>query len=82
MRTRTTVTLDNDVLQRLKEESRRRGMPFRQTLNDVLRSGLISGPPQTPRHLSIGPKNMRLRPGLNYDSVTTLLEIGEGEAYR
>ena len=79
---RTTVTLDEDVLRRLKEESRRRDIPFRQILNDVLRSGLISGMSQTSRHLSIGPVNMGLRPGLNYDSAAGLLEIGEGEAFR
>jgi len=32
MSIRTTVTLDEDVYERLKEESRRRGVPFRQTL--------------------------------------------------
>ena len=42
MSIRTTVTLDDDVLERLKEESRARSVPFRQALNDILRIGLVA----------------------------------------
>ncbi|HYZ87577.1 MAG TPA: hypothetical protein VE621_24390 [Bryobacteraceae bacterium] len=38
MSTRTTVTLDDDVLERVKRESRSRGASFRDTLNDLLRT--------------------------------------------
>ncbi len=82
MSIRTTVALDEDVLERVKQESRTRGVPFRQTLNDVLRSGLVAGSATVPRRLRITAKNMGVRPGLNYDSVAALLEIGEGEAHR
>lgn len=37
---RTTVTLDADVEQRLKEAMRQQGKSFKQTLNDALRRGL------------------------------------------
>ena len=37
---RTTVTLDADVEQRLREAMRRQGKSFKATLNDALRRGL------------------------------------------
>jgi len=82
MSIRTTVTLDEDVLERLKEHSRSKGIPFRQAINDVLRSGLIAS--QLPREKPTLPpgRDLGLRPGLNYDSIETLLEIGEGPFHR
>ena len=43
MSIRTTVTLDEDVLDRVRRESRSRGASFRDTLNDLLRFALIAG---------------------------------------
>ena len=37
---RTTVTLDQDVQRLLKEAAHRSGRPFKQVLNDAVRSGL------------------------------------------
>ena len=80
MSIRTTVTLDEDVLERVKAESRNRGASFRDTLNDLLRLALVTqaaAPPREPfkiRGYHMGP----LRPGLNYDSIEALLEYAEG----
>jgi hypothetical protein len=82
MSIRTTVVLDEDVLERLKEEARSRGVPFRQALNDVLRSSLLATRQSSQAHFRIEPKHMGTRPGLNYDSVAALLEFGEGDNYR
>jgi Arc/MetJ family transcription regulator len=49
MSIRTTVTLDEDVLQRVKEESRLRGASFRDTLNDLLRQALLAPSPGSQR---------------------------------
>ena len=83
MSIRTTVTLDEDVLERVKRESRSRGTSFRDTLNDLLRVALWHME-QKPRRrtLKIEPTHMGYRPGLNYDSVESLLEYGEGEGHR
>ena len=82
MSIRTTVTLDEDVLERLKERSRSKGIPFRQAINDVLRIGLIAS--QVPPRKGVLPpgRDLGLRPGLSYDSTETLLEIGEGPFHR
>jgi hypothetical protein len=83
MSIRTTVTLDEDVIERVKEESRTRGCSFRDTLNDLLRLALISVE-NKPAHrtLKIRPFHMGYKPGLNYNSVESLLEYGEGDTHR
>jgi hypothetical protein len=83
MSIRTTVTLDDDVVDRLKRESRSRGASFRDTLNDLLRSALLNletAPKQ--RSVNIQPFPMGYKAGLNYDDIESLLEYGEGEAHR
>jgi len=42
MSIRTTVTLDDDVVARVKRESQPRGESFRDTLNDLLRAALVA----------------------------------------
>ena len=83
MSIRTTVTLDDDVLARVKRESHSRGVSFRETLNDLLRVALLHLE-QKPRRrtLKIEPTHMGYWAGLNYDSAEALLEYGEGEEHR
>ena len=76
---RTTVVLDDDALERLISESQIREASFRGTLNDVIRDGLAvaeqrrnSATPFRVKARAIG-----LRPGLSFDSVSLLLELGE-----
>jgi hypothetical protein len=83
MSIRTTVTLDDDVAARVKRESQSRGASFRDTLNDLLRLALLTaGNMPRRRTLKIKPAPMGYKPGLNYDSVESLLEYGEGEQHR
>ena len=79
---RTTVTLDDDVLDRVKHESRSRGASFRDTLNDLLRTALSLETRPRRRTLKIKPVRMGYRTGLNYDDLESLLEYGEGEQHR
>jgi hypothetical protein len=83
MSIRTTVTLDDDVMARVKRESQSRGAPFRDTLNDLLRVALL-GIDNKPRRrtLRIKPTHMGHKPGLNYDNIESLLEYGEGDRHR
>lgn len=83
MSIRTTVTLDDDAVARVKRESKSRGASFRDTLNDLLRAALM-GVNNTPRRrtISIKPTHMGHKPGLNYDSIESLIEYGEGEQHR
>jgi hypothetical protein len=80
---RTTVTLDEDVLERVKRESAARGSAFRDTLNDLLRLALLHlDQKPTRRRIEIKPVHMGYRAGLNYDDIESLLEFGEGDEHR
>ena len=83
MSIRTTITLDDDVAARLKEESRLRGVPFRKLLNDVLRRGLQGA--KTSRVQSpfkIAPVDLGTFTGMNYDNTSSLIEHAEGDVWR
>ena len=71
------------MVARVKRESLSRGASFRNTLNDLLRAALL-GIDYKPRHraLAIRPTHMGHKPGLNYDSIESLLEYGEGDRHR
>ena len=80
---RTTVTLDEDVLERVKQESRLRGLPFRQTLNELLRDALVkASQPAQKREFRIDPIHTGARRDLNYDCTEALLEQIEGPLHR
>ena len=80
---RTTLTLDEDVATKLKSEARRTGRSFKQTVNEALRWGLIQqARAKKQKPFKVHAKNMGLRPGLNYDCASRLLEQIEGPNYR
>jgi hypothetical protein len=83
MSIRTTVTLDQDVYDRAKDFSKTRGIPFREALNELVRTGLraeIAPKPRKP--FQIKPLHMGVVPGLDYDDIEGLLEYGEGPYHR
>jgi hypothetical protein len=82
MSIRTTVTLDDDIMERVKRESRSRGASFRDTLNNLLRTALSLENRPLRRTLKIKPAHMGYRAGLNYDDIESVLEYGEGEQHR
>lgn len=81
---RTTVVLDDSILERLHEEARLREDSFRGTLNDVIRDGLAVAEQRRNKAVAfrVEPLSIGLKPGLSYDSISRLLEIGEGEDRR
>jgi hypothetical protein len=81
MSTRTTITLDQDVIERVKLESRLRGESFRDTLNGLLRTALLKDTSQS-RSLQIRPTPMGFKLGVNYDDIESLLAMGEGDQHR
>jgi hypothetical protein len=82
MSTRTTVTLDDDVLIRVKEVSRARGVSFREAINELLRTALVQKPERNKRTFWIKPVHLGYRPELNYDDIESLLEYAEGPFHR
>lgn len=80
---RTTLTLDEDISAKLKAEVRKSGRPFKQLVNDLLRSALNSRR-QLPRAepFRIRPRPLGIMPGIDYDNIADLLEQIEGPAAR
>jgi Ribbon-helix-helix protein, copG family len=75
---RTTVTLDADVAAKLKALARRRGISFKQALNQAVRAGL------GPAHRSARPftqqtQAMSLRAGVSLDKALQLATALEDE---
>ncbi len=80
---RTTLTLDDDVATQLKTQSRRTGRSFKQTVNEVLRSGLAQQVRvKKEKPFKIHTKAMGVHPGLDYDHISRLLDEIEGPAHR
>jgi hypothetical protein len=81
MSIRTTITLDDDVIERVKEESKSQGIPFRTAVNTLLRIGLVaSHAPKSRAGFEVKPYRLGLPQGVHKTSA--LIEMGEGEDYR
>jgi len=79
---RTTLTLDDDVAARLREQAERTGQPFRQVVNDTLRAGLQASAAAEPREpYRTQPMSLGLMPGINYDKAMQLADELEDEAF-
>ena len=79
---RTTLTLDDDVAARLEREQRRRRVPFKRLVNDLLRAGLDAAPrPRRAPFVTIG---FALGPSLvgSLDNIEEVLSRAEGETHR
>ena len=63
---RTTLTLDDDVADSLRERARLLDRPFKQVVNDVLRRGLSPAVSETPApEYRVVPNHSRLTPGVD-----------------
>ncbi len=79
---RTTVTIDDDVAQRLRDAMHRRRTNFKETLNTVLRRGLAntSLQPARKRFIVKGPFLGRIQPGIYPAGFNKLADQLEDEA--
>lgn len=78
---RTTLTLDEDLFELVKNLAKRLGKPFKMTLNETLRAGV--------RHVSKSNESktyrtkshaMGLKSGFNLDNIQEVLSQIEGES--
>jgi hypothetical protein len=79
---RTTLTVDDDLLAKLKQRARDRGVPLRQVVNEALRAGLD---PRTgaPRPYRVPKLKLRARPGVDLDRALALAgELEDREIVR
>lgn len=82
---RTTLTLDDDIVDKLQATTRATGKSFKEVLNDTLRLGLalqlkLSDESFAPFQVKSRP--LEIKEGFNYDNVGELLERIEGADYK
>jgi hypothetical protein len=72
---RTTVTLDEDVVQELRRVMRSEEKPFKEALNDALRRGLRLGDPESRnRRFCVRPHDSPFRAGFDADKLNQLAD--------
>jgi hypothetical protein len=77
---RTTIRLDDDLLAEAKALAARTGRSLTQVVADSLRSSLARAEPSERRRVDLPvATKARLRPGVNLDSMSDLLDIMEAD---
>ena len=72
---RTTVTLDEDVAARLRQEIRRTGDGLKAVINRALRLGLgLTGRAPRPRRFQVRPHAFGFKPGVDLDRLNQLVD--------
>jgi hypothetical protein len=80
---RTTLSIDDDVLERARAVSAKLGTPFKKVVNQALRVGLDQvEQPAKYRRYKTKPRAMGLMSGCNLDNIRELLSELEGEDSR
>lgn len=74
---RTTLTLEDDVAESIRQAARRTGKPIRAVVNEALRAGLERRPGRVPR-FRIRARDLGVRPEIELDDVEGLLDRLEG----
>lgn len=82
MSQRTTLTLEDDVAARLRDAARRTGRPLKAVVNDAIRAGLASSASRGRLKFRVESRPMGLRPGIDLDDISGLLERLEGPEHR
>ena len=80
---RTTLTLEEDVVAKLREEMRQSRKSFKATVNACLRRGLeVPTEKELAAPFRVEPRRMGLRAGFELDDVGGLLDLLDGPARR
>lgn len=80
---RTTLTIDNDVLDRARAISAKLRTPFKNVINEALRAGLDQvEKPAERRQYKTKSHKMGLKPGRNLDNIQELRSLIEGDDSR
>jgi len=79
---RTTVTLEPDLAKKVKALAHRRGVSFKQALNEALRRGLAPpAPPDKQAKFTVEPHAGGFRPGVDPDKLNQLVDQLEVEDF-
>lgn len=80
---RTTLSIDDDVLEKARSAAAKRRLPFRTIINEALRAGLSAvAMPASAIPYQTKPHKLGLKVGRNLDNIQELLAQSEGEEFR
>lgn len=83
---RTTITLDDEIVAKLKRKmGEGEGKTFKEAVNETLSHGFLFEEQleQKPRKpFKVQARDLRLRPGINLDKISSLLEMIEGPDFK
>jgi hypothetical protein len=79
---RTTLSLEEDVASLLHKEIRQSGKSLKETVNHLLRLGLMASRQRVSKRFVVTPRPLGLPPGLSYDNVEELIEALEGPTHK
>lgn len=78
------MTLDDEVMAGIKSlQKKRPADSFKQIMNDVIKKGLVAEGEIVKVPFKVKPgRNTKPKPGVNYDKISSLLSIAEGDYYK
>ena len=80
---RTTLTLDSDIADYLREQVRLRGCSFKQVVNDTLRRGMSPGIREAPaRPYRVEPISSGFAPGVDPLRLKEMMYEEDDEKFR
>ena len=80
---RTTLTLDEDVVAKLRQEMTRTGAGMKEVVNAFLRRGLEAPrAEEIAKPFAVQAQSMGLRAGIDLDDISGLLDFLDGPARR
>lgn len=81
---RTTLTLEDDVAAAIEQRRSKLGHSLKQEVNDLLRAGLVHVEEDrpAPARFHVEPLDIGRPLVDNFDDISKVLAIAEGEAYR
>ena len=75
---RTTLTIDDDLAIKLKQRAREQDVPFKQVVNEALRTGLATRSPAA-KPYRMKARDLRVRPDVDLTKALTLAAELEDE---
>jgi hypothetical protein len=80
---RTTITIDDHVRAQLDRRMRETGKSFKETVNEVLRDGLVfQASVKSRKRIKLSSFPLEPLPGVKFDKISALIEQVEGPCYR
>ncbi|MGA2271281.1 MAG: DUF2191 domain-containing protein [Bryobacteraceae bacterium] len=79
---RTTLTIEPDVAQEIRQRMAEKKLPLKRVVNDALRAGLSkTGKKERTKRFVVKPWPLELKPGIDRDKLGQLLDQLETEEF-